>query len=145
MAAPLARSSPEGSIVSMGADLIEVTGVKVLGHYRLRLTFSDGRVGDVDVSDVRDKGNMFADLRDPDYFAQVRVDPDVGTIAWPNGLDFAPERLYREAGPPGPIVVFDSDALAHRLRELAVGMLRLLRALADSIGHTLESRSRTRI
>lgn len=100
-AAHLARSRREGSIVTMDADLIEVTDVKVLGHYRLRLTFSDGRVGDVDVSDIRDKGNLFEDLRDPDYFSQVRVDPDVGTIAWPNGLDLAPERLYREAAPPG--------------------------------------------
>jgi Protein of unknown function (DUF2442) len=86
--------------MSMGADLIEVTDVKVLGHYRLRLTFSDGYIGDVDVSDIRDKGNLFADLHDPRYFARVRVDPDVGTIAWPNGLDLAPERLYREATPP---------------------------------------------
>jgi Protein of unknown function (DUF2442) len=84
----------------MGADLIEVTDVKVLGHYRLRLTFSDGYVGDVDVSDIRDKGNLFADLHNPKYFAQVRVDPEVGTIAWPNGLDLAPERLYREATVP---------------------------------------------
>ena len=145
MAAPPARSSPERSIVNMGTDLIEVTEVKVLGHYRLRLTFSDGRVGDGGVSDVRDKGNMFADLRDPDYFAQVRVDPEVGTIAWPNGLDFAPERLYLEAVPAGPILVFDSDALAHRLRELATGLLKLLGALADSIRYCLESRSRTRV
>jgi Protein of unknown function (DUF2442) len=87
----------------MGADLIEVTDVTVLGHYRLRLRFSDGYVGDVDVSDIRDKGNLFADLHDPKYFAQVRVDPEVGTIVWPNGLDLAPERLYREAIPPsGP-------------------------------------------
>jgi hypothetical protein len=83
----------------MDADLIEITDVKVLGHYRLRLTFSDGRVGDVDVSDIRNKGNLFEDLRDPDYFSQVRVDPEVGTVAWPNGLDLAPERLYREAAP----------------------------------------------
>jgi Protein of unknown function (DUF2442)/Domain of unknown function (DUF4160) len=100
-AAHLARSRREGSIVTMDADLIEVTDVKVLGHYRLRLTFSDGRVGDVDVSDIRDKGNLFEDLRDPDYFVQVRVDPEVGTIAWPNGLDLALERLYREAAPSG--------------------------------------------
>jgi hypothetical protein len=86
--------------MTMGADLIEVTDVKVLGHYRLRLTFSDGYVGDVDVSDIRDKGNLFADLHNPKYFAQVRVDPEVGTIAWPNGLDLAPERLYREATVP---------------------------------------------
>jgi hypothetical protein len=88
--------------MSVDADLIEVTGVKVLGHYRLRLAFSDGRAGDVDLSDLRGKGNLFADLRDPGYFAKVRVDPEVGTIAWPNGLDLAPERLYREAkSPPG--------------------------------------------
>src|SRR5579859_4415692 len=86
--------------MTMDADLIEVTDVKVLGHYRLRLTFSDGRVGDVDVSDIRDEGNLFADLRDPDYFARVKVDPEVGTVAWPNGLDLAPERLYCEAQPP---------------------------------------------
>ncbi len=67
----------------MDADLIEVTGVRVLGDYRLRLWFSDGKVGDVDVSDIRDKDNLFADLRDPAYFAKVRVDPEVGTIAWP--------------------------------------------------------------
>lgn len=97
----LARSRRNGSIMVVQADLIEVTDVTVLGHYRLRLTFSDGRVGDVDVSDIRDRGNLFADLRDPDYFAQVRVDPDIGTIAWPNGLDLAPERLYLEAKPPG--------------------------------------------
>ena len=86
--------------MSVDADLIEVTDVTVLGHYRLRLTFRDGRVGDVDLSDIRRKGNLFADLHDPDYFAQVQVDPEVGTIAWPNGLDLAPERLYREAKPP---------------------------------------------
>lgn len=84
----------------MDADLIEITDVKVLGHYSLRLTFSDGRVGDVDVSDIAGRENLFADLRNPAYFAQVRVDPEVGTIAWPNGLDLAPERLYLEAKPP---------------------------------------------
>jgi hypothetical protein len=86
--------------VTVDADLIEVTDVEVLGHYRLRLTFSDGRVGEVDVSDIRNKGNLFAALRDPEYFARVQVDPEVGTVAWPNGLDLAPERLYREATSP---------------------------------------------
>ncbi len=79
--------------MTVDADLIEITDVKVLGHYRLRLTFSDGQAGDVDVSDVSEMDNLFADLRDPAYFAQVSVDPDLGTITWPNGLDFAPERL----------------------------------------------------
>jgi len=40
---------------------------------------------------------VFEPLRDPIYFAQVRVDPEAGTIVWPNGLDMAPEPLYEEA------------------------------------------------
>ena len=36
-------------------------------------------------------------LRDAAYFAQVRVDAESGTIAWPNGIDLAPEPLYEEA------------------------------------------------
>jgi hypothetical protein len=34
---------------------------------------------------------------DPNYFARVTVDPEAGTITWPDGLDLAPEPLYEEA------------------------------------------------
>ena len=74
-----------------------MTDVEVLGHYRLRLTFSDGLTGDVDLSHVRDWAGVFAPLRDPDVFAQVRVDPEIGTITWPNGADLAPEVLHARA------------------------------------------------
>ena len=37
---------------------------------------------------------VFEALRDPARFAEVRVDPDLGTICWPNGADLAPEVLY---------------------------------------------------
>src|SRR5438445_8733042 len=30
----------------------------------------------------------------PARFAEVRVDPDLGTICWPNGADLAPDMLY---------------------------------------------------
>lgn len=36
-------------------------------------------------------------LGDPAYFARVRIDPEAGTIAWPHGVDLAPEPLYEEA------------------------------------------------
>jgi len=127
--------------VTMDADLIEVTGVKVLGHYRLRLTFSDGRVGDVDVSDIRDKGNLFEDLRDPGYFAQVRVDPEVGTIAWPNGLDLAPERLYREAAPSGGrearhSTVGRAPLMLAVLATIAAGAVAGVRAILRQVSRT---------
>jgi hypothetical protein len=73
-----------------------VVGVAVIGEYRLRLLFDDGTVGDVDFSS-REWIGVFEPLGDPSYFAQVRVDPDAATLAWPNGLDMAPEPLYEEA------------------------------------------------
>jgi hypothetical protein len=73
-----------------------VVGAAVLGDHQLRLLFSDGTVGDVDFSED-DWTGVFEPLADPDYFAQVSVDPESGTVAWPNGVDMAPEPLYEQA------------------------------------------------
>jgi len=76
--------------------LVDVTAVEVIGDHRLRLTFEDGLVGDVAFDHSAWRG-VLEPLTDPAFFAQVRVDPESGTIAWPNGVDFAPEPLYAEA------------------------------------------------
>ncbi len=86
----------------MITSLHDVCDVEVLGHYRLRLTFSDGLVGDVDLSHLSEKDGVFAPLRDPEYFARVRVDTEIGTITWPNGADLAPEVLYERAAARPP-------------------------------------------
>jgi hypothetical protein len=77
-------------------QLVDITAVAVIGDYRLRLTFADGTVGDVDFAGREWRG-VFEPLADPSYFARVAVDPDAGTITWPNGTDMAPEPLYEEA------------------------------------------------
>ena len=74
----------------------DVTHVEVVGEHRLRLTFADGAVGDVDFAGREWRGIM-EPLGDPAYFARVKVDPEAGTISWPNGVDLAPEPLYAEA------------------------------------------------
>lgn len=81
----------------MGTLLSDVSDVEVLGHYRLRLSFSDGLVGNADLSYLADRGGIFTPLHDPAFFAQVRVDPEIGTITWPGGVDLAPEVLYERA------------------------------------------------
>jgi hypothetical protein len=75
---------------------VDVTGVEVIGKHRLRLTFEDGTVGDVDFSE-REWQCVRAAARDPAYLARVTVDPEAGRITWPNGVDMAPEPLYAEA------------------------------------------------
>lgn len=77
-------------------DLHDVSEVAVVGDHRLRLTFDDGTVGEVEFAGREWRGVM-EPLADPEYFARVLVDPEAGTIAWPNGVDLAPEPLYEEA------------------------------------------------
>ena len=40
-------------------------------------------------------GAMFEPLRDPEMFRQASVDPELGTVVWPNGADLSPEFLYQ--------------------------------------------------
>jgi len=77
--------------------IVHVTRVEVIGDHRLRLGFEDGLEGEVDLSTLRWRG-IFEPLRDHDYFSRVALDPELGTIVWPNGADIAPETLYARAG-----------------------------------------------
>jgi hypothetical protein len=49
------------------------------------------------ISAFRERGGVFESLRDPEHFAQVRLDPEIGTITWPSGADLAPEVPYERA------------------------------------------------
>ena len=77
----------------------DIRRVEHLGGYRLRLTFADGLVADVDLAGrlTGAVGPMFEPLKDLAYFAQVAVDDELGTIVWPNGADLAPDVLHEQA------------------------------------------------
>jgi hypothetical protein len=73
-----------------------VIDARVLDGYCLELTFSDGVRGAVDLSKrIVARGGVFRSLEDPQFFRQVRVDRELGTIVWPNEADFCPDLLYR--------------------------------------------------
>jgi hypothetical protein len=78
--------------------LVDVTGVEVLHDRVVRLTFSDGCNGVIDLGPKVARGGVFARAgSDIEYFRRVRADPESGTIVWPNGADLAPEVLHAEA------------------------------------------------
>jgi Protein of unknown function (DUF2442) len=81
--------------------MVAVTEVEALEGYRLRLRFDDGAERTVDLSDML-WGTMGEPLRDPEYFRQVRVDPELRTVVWPNGLDLDPEVLHGDYEPAPP-------------------------------------------
>jgi hypothetical protein len=61
--------------------------------YVVRVMFADGEVRDVNITPLLDT-EVFSPLRDPSVFGQVKVDEEIGTIAWPNGADLDPDVIY---------------------------------------------------
>ncbi|HSM08120.1 MAG TPA: DUF2442 domain-containing protein [Gemmatimonadota bacterium] len=78
--------------------LYRIIDVEARSNYRVWIRFGDGTEGVVDLSDLAGKG-VFERCKDPGEFDEVFVDEDAGTIAWPGGLDVAPDRLYRDLKP----------------------------------------------
>lgn len=66
----------------------------VAGH-TVRLRFDDGLEGEVDLSDEL-HGPVLEPLRDIRFFRQVQLHPELRTLVWPNGADFAPEFLRKK-------------------------------------------------
>jgi hypothetical protein len=73
-----------------------LTSAEYLGAYRLRLTFADGKVGEIDLEGEL-WGEVFEPLKNLELFKQFRVDSELMTIVWPSGADLAPEYLYKHA------------------------------------------------
>jgi len=71
----------------------DVTDVRIVGDYVLRLQFSDGSERTINFLPVL-HGPIFGRLTDPGLFRQVRLKRDTGTIEWPNGADFNPTILH---------------------------------------------------
>lgn len=65
--------------------------------HTVHVRFEDGLAAEVDLSYLLDYGGVFEPLRDPEFFRQLRVDAEAGTIVWPNQADIAPETLYARA------------------------------------------------
>ena len=76
-------------VVKMLPRVIEARHVSA---HTIWLRFSDGAEGEVDLSQEL-HGEVFEPLKDVEYFRKFQVHPDLRTLVWPNGADFATEFL----------------------------------------------------
>ena len=68
------------------ADVFHRVRSSEAGAYALRVHFGDGTNQVIDFEPVLG-GELFGPLRDPTLFGQVAIDPEAGTLVWPNGAD----------------------------------------------------------
>ena len=79
--------------------MVRVTEVRLVDDFVVWVRFGDGLEGEIDLSQELD-GPIFEPLREPEFFARVEVHPDLHTLVWPNGADFAPEFLHEQVRVP---------------------------------------------
>src|SRR3954453_4435306 len=70
-----------------------VKAVDIVAPYTLCVQFEDGTAQTINFEPVL-RGELYGPLHDPDLFNQVRIDPEVHTLVWPNGADFDPATLH---------------------------------------------------
>jgi hypothetical protein len=72
--------------------MLRGASAQVLAGHSLLLRFDDGIHGEIDLAaDLI--GAIFGERRDPGRFKEACLDPELRTVCWPNGADFAPEFL----------------------------------------------------
>ena len=71
--------------------LPQVVGARHVSGFIVSTRFDDGTEKYIDVSQWF-KGPVFEPLKDPKLFKKFFIEG--GTLAWPNGVDIAPEALY---------------------------------------------------
>ena len=77
----------------MTHPIYRVTRFTIVGPYLLAVAFSDATEQQIDFRPVL-SGVVFGPLRDLATFNAVSLDPEIGTLTWPNGADFDPATLH---------------------------------------------------
>jgi hypothetical protein len=95
----------------MAHGIHRVTAFEVRSQHTIQVEFEDGVSRIIDFGPVLE-GELYGPLRDPSVFQGVRLDPEAGTLVWPNGADFDPATLH-----DWPQVVAKLTAMARRWRD----------------------------
>jgi Protein of unknown function (DUF2442) len=74
-------------------EIHTVTNFELVAPYTLRITFDDNTAQVINFFPML-RGELYGPLRDLAFFNQVRLDPESGTLVWPNDADFDPATLH---------------------------------------------------
>lgn len=96
----------------MSHPVYRVSSFEILSNFTIRVCFDDATEQIIDLAPVL-AGEIYGPLRNERVFRQVRIDPEAGTLVWPNGADFDPATLHNWPS-QGPAMV----ALAQRWAEV---------------------------
>ncbi len=72
--------------------LPRIVDARYVAGFTIWLRFDDGLQGEVDLAREL-QGSIFQPLHDMEYFRRFELHPELRTLVWPNGADFAPEFL----------------------------------------------------
>lgn len=72
--------------------LPRIADAQYVDGHTIWLRFVDGAAGEVNLENELD-GEVFEPLKDKAYFKAFVLHPELRTVVWPNGADFAPEFL----------------------------------------------------
>ena len=84
----------------MAHEIHQVVSFQKVAAFTLCVQFDDGTSQIIDFRPVL-QGELYSPLQESTLFDQVRIDPEVHTLVWPNGADFDPAILHNwpESGP----------------------------------------------
>lgn len=77
----------------MTHPMYRVQRFDIVGPYTVAVAFDDGTEQRINFRPVLE-GVLFGPLQDLAVFNAVVLDPEVGTLTWPNGADFDPATLH---------------------------------------------------
>ena len=74
-------------------DIHQVESFEIVAPLTLRVRFEDDTEQVINFEPVL-AGELFGPLRNLSVFNEVKLDPEVHTLVWPNGADFDPATLH---------------------------------------------------
>lgn len=76
-----------------------VKNINNIEPYKINILFNTGEAKTIDFNQKlidwsKSENSKFRDLLEPDYFKTVKLNTELGTVYWDNGIDFCPDSLY---------------------------------------------------